>query len=101
MAVVLLEGGLSPIPTQMASAELHRGPRGRACQFAHSRMQTPIDPKRNSLLNLDFFASSGTERLEYHQKQPTKITLTIVKHQQSLKFDRLRRSALRRYQFGA
>src|SRR5215472_9612846 len=29
MAVVFLEGGLSPIPIRMASTKLHRGPRRR------------------------------------------------------------------------
>jgi hypothetical protein len=35
MAIVFLEGGLSPIPVQMASAKLHRGHRRGVCQFAH------------------------------------------------------------------
>jgi hypothetical protein len=57
MAVVFLEGGLSPIPMQMASAELHGGPRRRVCQFAPSNGRTHKSTKRNSLLNLAFLTS--------------------------------------------
>jgi hypothetical protein len=58
MAVVFLEGGLSPIPMQMASTKLNRGPCRWVCQLAYCRTRRLIDPKCNWLLKLGFFASS-------------------------------------------
>jgi hypothetical protein len=37
-----LEGGPSPIPMQMASTKLYRGPRLGVCQFTLSNARTPI-----------------------------------------------------------
>jgi hypothetical protein len=69
MAVVFLEGGLSPIPMLMADTTLHRGPGRRVCQFSHYRTQRLANPKHNSLLNLDFLGSRDTVRLKDNQKQ--------------------------------
>jgi hypothetical protein len=80
MAVVFWKEVCRQYQMQMASTKLYRVPRRKVCQLAHSRTQRPINPKRNSLLNLDFFASCDTERLEYHQNNQQKITLKVVKH---------------------
>ena len=54
MAVVFLEGRLSPIPMRMASAKVHRELRREVCQFALSNARL-ANSKRDSLLNLRFF----------------------------------------------
>jgi hypothetical protein len=79
MAVVFLEGGMSPIPMQVARTNHYRGSRRWVCQSAHCRMHGSQIRKRNSLLNLDFLAPSGTVRLKHNQKQSSKITITIAK----------------------
>jgi hypothetical protein len=53
MAIVFLEGGLSPIPIQMASTKRHRGPRRQGCQSHIVERKDSQIIKRNSLLNLD------------------------------------------------
>jgi hypothetical protein len=62
MAVVFLEGGLSPIPMRMASTKLHRGP---VAGYVNSRIANagPKIAKRNSLLKLDFLVSCEIVRL--------------------------------------
>jgi hypothetical protein len=72
MAVVFLEGGLSSIPTRMASTKLHRGPHRGVCQFRCRTQGLTKSAKRNSLLNLTFFASCGTTRLNITGKQSSK-----------------------------
>ena len=63
MAVVFLEGGLSPIPMQMASTKFNLGPHCGVCQFRCRTQGLTNSTKRNSLLNFAFLASRGTTRL--------------------------------------
>jgi hypothetical protein len=62
MAVAFLEGGTSPIPMQMASTTLHRGPGRRVCQFANCRKRRRTNPQAI----LDFLAACVTKN--YYQK---------------------------------
>jgi hypothetical protein len=76
MAVVFLEGRLSPIPMRMASTKFHRGPHRGVCQFALSNAKTHKSAKRNSLRDLAF----RTTRLKYHWKNGyQRITMATVK----------------------
>jgi len=72
MAAVFLERGLSPIPIANGEHLSHREPRPRVCQFAHCRTQRPANPKRNSLLNLDFLGSRDAVQLKDNPKQLSK-----------------------------
>jgi hypothetical protein len=72
MAVVFLEGGTSPIPMQMASTTVYRGPGWGVCQFANSRKQRRTNPEHKLLLNLSFLATLSTTRLKYHQTHLSK-----------------------------
>ena len=63
MAVVFLEGGLSPIPMRMANTKLHRGPHRGVCQFRCRTQGLTKSIKRNSLVNLAFLASFGTHAI--------------------------------------
>jgi hypothetical protein len=80
MAIVFLEGGLSPIPMQMASTELHRGPHSGVCQF---RRRTQGLTKLNQT---QFIAEYGNFCIGRHhaieispENDYQKITMTTVK----------------------
>jgi hypothetical protein len=80
MAVVFLEGGLSPIPMRMASTKFHHGPRRRVCQFALSKAKGCKSQTQFVAKSL-FFGLCDIARLKYHQKTTIKkITIATVKN---------------------
>ena len=72
MAVVFLEGGPSPIPMQNGEHQTLSWTPSQGMSIRALSNQRLIGPKRNSLLNLDFFESRYTGRLKYHQKTTIK-----------------------------
>jgi hypothetical protein len=80
LAVVFLEGGLSPIPMHMASTKLNRGPRSLVCQFVHCRTQGLANLQTQFVAESQLFSVARDRTIAIAiESNRTKITMATVK----------------------